>query len=292
MSKKRVIKDAIAKYTMLGLAFFVSTLIFVIAYGLIVKSAPILRLKPISELLLSVNWRPSDGHFGFAPFILGTIWVTAAAMILAVPSSILAAIYLSEYSHKRVRNIFKPMLDVASGISPVIFGLFGVLVIVPFVKNLSYDSTGFSVLSAGIVLAIMIFPTITSVAEEVIHSVPQEARESSLALGATGWETVKYVVLKKAGAGIVAAVILGLSRAFGETIAVLMVVGNVAQVPKSLFDAAYTLPALIANNYGEMMSIPLYDSALLFAALILLIVTVFFNIVAWIILLRIERSYV
>ena len=141
MSKKRVIKDAIARYAMLGLAFFVSALVFVMAYGLIAKSAPILKLRPISELLLSVNWKPRDGYFGFAPFILGTIWVTAVAMVLAVPASILAAIYLSEYSHKRVRNIFKPMLDVASGISPVIFGLFGVLVIVPFVKNLSADST-------------------------------------------------------------------------------------------------------------------------------------------------------
>lgn len=292
MSQKRIIKDAIARYAMLGLAFLVSALIFVIAYGLIAKSAPILKLKSISELIFSTNWRPSSGYFGFAPFIIGTIWVTVVAMILAVPSGILTAIYLAEYSHKRVRDIFKPMLDVAGGISPVIFGLFGVLVIVPFVKSLSPDSTGFSVLAAGIVLAIMIFPTIASVAEEVIHSVPREARESSLALGATGWETIKYVVLRKAGAGIVAAIILGLSRAFGETIAVLMVVGNVVQVPQSLFDAAYTLPALIANNYGEMMSIPLYDSALLFAALILLVVTVFFNIAAWLILLRIERSYV
>lgn len=292
MSQKRIIKDAIARYAMLGLAFLVAALIFVIAYGLITKSAPILKLKSISELIFSTNWRPSSGEFGFAPFILGTIWVTAVAMILAVPSGILAAIYLAEYSNKRAREIFKPMLDVAGGISPVIFGLFGVLVIVPFVKSLSPDSTGFSVLAAGMVLAIMIFPTIASVAEEVIHSVPREARESSLALGATGWETIKYVVLRRAGAGVVAAIILGLSRAFGETIAVLMVVGNVAQVPKSLFAPAYTLPALIANNYGEMMSIPLYDSALLFAALILLAVTVFFNIAAWLILLRIERSYV
>lgn len=292
MLKKRIIKDAIARYVMLGLAFLVVALIFVIAYGLITRSAPILNLKSISGLIFSTNWRPSSGDFGFVPFILGTVWVTAVAMILAVPLAILSAIYLAEYSHKGIRDIFKPMLDVAGGISPVIFGLFGVLVIVPFVKSLSPDSTGFSVLAAGIVLAIMIFPTIASVAEEVIRSVPREARESSLALGATGWETIKYVVLRKAGAGIVAAIILGLSRAFGETIAVLMVVGNVVQVPKSLFDAAYTLPALIANNYGEMLSIPLYDSALLFAALILLAVTVFFNIAAWLILLKIERSYV
>lgn len=196
MFKNRIIKDAIARYIMLALAFLVSVLIFIIAYGLVVKSAPILKLRPLWELILSTNWKPSAGYFGFASFILGTIWVTVVAMILAVPASLLAAIYLAEYSHKRIRQIFKPILDVAGGISPVIFGLFGVLTVVPFVKSLSADHTGFSVLAAGIVLAIMIFPTMTSVAEEVIASVPLEARESSLALGATSWETVKYVVLK------------------------------------------------------------------------------------------------
>lgn len=294
MIENRIVKDTLARYAMSSLAFLVIALIFIIALGLLIKSGPILKARPLSELLFSVRWRPSEGHFGFAPFIMGTIWVTAIAMILAVPSSILAAIYLAEYSGKTIREVVKPVLDLLAGISPVIFGVFGVLAIVPFVKKyLAPDNfTGFSVLSAGIVLAIMIFPTITAVAEEVIHGIPREARESSLALGATKWETIKHVILKKAGAGVLAAIILGLSRAFGETIAVLMVVGNVVQMPKSLFDAGYTLPALIANNYGEMMSIPLYDSALLFAGLILLVVTVFFNIAAWLILLRLESSYV
>lgn len=298
MTERRIIKDIIARQVMFTLALLVCILIFVVAFGLFTKASPILKIKGLSELIFSSHWRPSEGHFGFAPFIIGTIWVTAVAMILAVPSSLLAAIYLAEYSHKRVRQAVKPVLDLFAGISPVIFGVFGVLVIVPFVKNIAAilapaaSFTGFSVLAAGIVLAIMVFPTMTSITEEVIHSVPQEARESSLALGATKWETIKYIILKKSGAGIVAAVILGLSRAFGETIAVLMVVGNVVQIPKSLFDPAYPLPALIANNYGEMMSIPLYDSALLFAGLILLAVTVAFNVAAWLILLRIERAYV
>jgi len=308
VAKNRIIKDTLARYAMLALAFLVIAFVFIIASGLLVKSEPILKTKSLASLIFSTRWRPSEGSFGFAPFILGTVWVTAVAMALAIPSSILVAIYMAEYSHKRMRNAVKPALDLLAGISPVIFGVFGVLVVVPFVKNIlapftantlgfipicrSENFTGFSILSAGIVLGIMVFPTITSVAEEVIRSVPREARESSLALGATNWETIKYVVLRRAGPGIVAAVILGLSRAFGETIAVLMVVGNVVQVPRSLFDAGYTLPALIANNYGEMMSIPLYDSALLFTALILLGVTAFFNIIAWVILLKIEKEYV
>lgn len=298
MAQRRIIKDIIARQVMFTLALVVCLFVFVIAFGLFAKSIPILKIKGLSEMLFSAQWRPSDGQFGFAPFILGTIAVTVAAMIFAIPSSLLAAIYLAEYANKRTRQIVKPVLDLLGGISPVIFGVFGVLVIVPFVKSVgellvpAQSVTGFSILSAGIVLAIMVFPAMTSVAEEVIHSVPHEARESSLALGATRWETVKYVILRKSGAGVIAAIILGLSRAFGETIAVLMVVGNVVQIPKSVFGAAYTLPALIANNYGEMMSIPLYDSALLFAGLILLAVTVIFNVIAWCILLKIEKAYV
>ncbi len=298
MPQNRIEKDRWARRAMFSLSLSGGLIILLISYSLITRSSLVVGKNGLIPLLFSINWHPSQGHFGFLPFILGTIWVTAAAMTLAVPASLLFAIYLSDYSRKKTREAIKPVLDLLGGISPVIFGVFGVLTVVPFVKNIithtgyAGNFTGFSVFSAGIVLALMVFPTITSVAEEVIHSVPQEARESSLALGATKWETIKHVVLKKAGAGIVAAVILGLSRSFGETIAVLMVVGNVVQIPRSIFDSAYTLPALIANNYGEMMSIPLYDSALLLAALILLVVTVLFNIAAWGILLKIERSYV
>jgi phosphate transport system permease protein len=306
--EKRKLKDILAKQALFSLALLVGLLILAITFGLFLKSKFILKNISLGQLLFSFKWHPTQGEFGFAPFILGTIWVTVVAMFLATPAAIFTAIYLVEYAPRKLRSAVKPVLDLLAGISPVIFGVFGVLVIVPLTKEYlapffshilgfiplfrSDNFTGFSIFSASIVLALMVFPIITSVAEEVIYSVPLEMKSSSLALGATRWETIKYVVLKKARAGIIAAVILGLSRAFGETIAVLMVVGCVVQAPKSLFDAAYTLPALIANNYGEMMSIPLYDSALLLAALILLVVTVFFNVIAWLILLRVEREYV
>jgi phosphate transport system permease protein len=136
----------------------------------------------------------------------------------------------------------------------------------------------------------MVFPIIVSVTEEVLRSVPQGMREASLALGATEWETTKFVVVRRALPGVIAAVVLGFSRAFGETLAVLMVVGNVVQVPNSLFDAAYPLPALIANNYGEMMSIPMYDAALMAAALLLLVVVLLFNAGARLTLVRLNRE--
>jgi len=169
------------------------------------------------------------------------------------------------------------------------------LVVVPFIKDVvapfaGVFSTGYSILAGGIVLAIMIFPVIIHVSLEIFRAVPQEVREASLAVGATRWQTIKHVVMRKALPGVAAAVVLGISRAFGETMAVLMVVGNVAKIPHSVLDPAYPLPALIANNYGEMLSIPLYDSALMLAALILLLVVLVFNAISKLILIRVERS--
>ncbi len=151
------------------------------------------------------------------------------------------------------------------------------------------NPTGYSVLAGSIVLAVMVAPFIISVMEEVLRLVPQGLREATLALGVTRWTMVRHVVLRRALPGVLAAVVLGFSRAFGETMAVLMVVGNVPQIPHSVFDAAYPLPALIANNYGEMMSIPLYDAALMGAGLFLLLVVLGFNLLARIILLHLAR---
>lgn len=137
----------------------------------------------------------------------------------------------------------------------------------------------------------MPWPIMISISEEVIKAVPQQVREASMALGATKWQTVKHVVTRSAFPGIIAAIMLGFGRAFGETMAVLMVVGNVPKVPSSVFDPAYPLPALIANNYGEMMSIPLYDSALMLAALFLLFVVLIFSVMAGILLVGIKRRF-
>lgn len=301
----RKFKEVVAERAMFFIALFILGLAFLMFFGLYLRARPILLLKPIGEILTSSLWRPTQGRFGLSSFIVGSFWVTGIAMVIAVPMSILTAIYLSEYAPKKVREFAKPIVDLLAGISPVIYGVWGIIAIVPLVRDYlmpffsqklpffpfhSDNYTGFSALAAGMVLAVMVFPIIISIVEAVLRTVPIETREASLALGATKWQTVKYVVLKKAKPGIVAAVILGLSRAFGETMAVLMVAGSAIDVlPKSIFDTAYPLPALIANTYGEMMSIPLYDAAVLLAAFILLVVTALFNMVGWGILLRIER---
>ncbi len=302
--KFRKLKEKIAGRLMIASALISSLLVFIIAIALYLRSKPILDAKSLSDLLLGSTWLPFGGEFGFYPFILGTLYVTLLAMIFAVPLSILSAIYLAEYAHEKVRERILPLIDLLAGIPPVVYGVFGVLAIVPLVETIapiigklgipflraeSY-STGYSLLAGGIVLAIMVFPIIISISHEVFRAVPFEIREASLSLGATRWQTIKHAVIRTALPGIAAAIILGFSRAFGETMAVLMVVGNVPSVPKSVFDSAYPLPALIANNYGEMMSIPLYDSALLLAALILMLVILFFTIAARLTLMRIERG--
>jgi phosphate transport system permease protein len=295
MRNVRLLGDRLAGRFMLVMTVLTGLIVFAMGAGLYYRSLPILRTKPLGELLLSHSWHPLRGDFGFFPFIMGTLWVTGVAVAIAVPLCMLTAIYLSEYAHRYVRSWTSPLIDVLAGIPSVVYGMWGVLFVVPLVKNqvapaFGATSTGYSVLTGGIVLAVMVFPIIIHVSVEVLRSVPYQVREASLSLGATKWQTVKYVVLRRAMPGIIAAIVLGLSRAFGETMAVLMVAGNVAKVPSSVFDPAYPLPALIANNYGEMLSIPLYDSALLLASLVLLLVVLGFNVMSRLILLKVERS--
>ncbi len=297
--------DRLARGIMGALTFATGMLLVVMIVTLFIRAWPILAIKPLNELLFSTTWQPLEGAFGFYPFIIGTVWVTVMAMVIAVPPSILTAIYLAEYASPTTREIVKPLIDLLAGIPSVVYGIWGVLTVVPFVQNVAApflgrwlgfiplfqvnNPTGYGILAGGIVLAVMVFPVIIAVAQEVIEAVPHGLREASLALGATRWQTIKHVVLRYALPGVMAAIVLGFSRAFGETMAVLMVVGNTVQVPHSIFDAAYPLPALIANNYGEMMSVPLYDSALLGAALILLLVVLAFNLISRAILMNLVR---
>lgn len=280
-------------------------LIVAVTAALAFRAWPILQGHAIQDILFGVVWKPDDGQFGLWPFIAGTAWVTVVGVVLSVPACLLVALYLSEYAHTATRAIAKPVLDLLAAIPPVVYGVWGLLAIVPFVQGTIaplterwlggvpflhvHQPTGFTVLTGGIVLAVMIAPLIIAVVYEILAAVPGELRHASLAVGATRWQTIRSVVLPHVMPGIVAAVVLGASRALGETIAVLMVVGNVPRVPGSIFDAAYPLPALIANNYGDMMSIPLYDAALLGAALVLLVVILFFNILSTLVLQRMRR---
>jgi phosphate transport system permease protein len=296
-------RDLLAARGLFLLTLLPIGLVIAVAIALVVRSWPILQTHSLWGLLSGTVWKPLQGAFGFWPFIAGTFWVTFLSVALAVPPCLLTAIYLSEYANRSIRTLVKPLLDLLAAIPSVVYGVWGMLVVVPWVEKSAapffsqslgfmpffhvYNPTGFSVLAGAVVLAVMVAPFIIAVTYEVMSTVPAGMRQASLAVGATRWQTVRHAVMPQTLPGVMAGVVLGLSRAFGETMAVLMVVGNVVQVPGSIFDAAYPLPALIANNYGEMMSIPMYDAALMAAALILMVIVLALNIASTLILRRI-----
>jgi phosphate transport system permease protein len=291
----RTLKDRTAKGLMLTMTVVAILTVVAIAIGLYLKSRPVLDSQTLSSLLFGSQWRPLKGQFGFLPFLMGTVWVTLLAIAFALPISLFTAIYITEYARPMVKRFVFPVLDILAALPSVIYGVWGILVVVPWISNHVAPhyvdfSTGYTVLAAGIVLGIMVLPLLVSLFIEVFSSVPAELREASLSLGATRWQTALRVVLRRSLSGILASSVLAVSRAMGETIAVLMVCGCVVGLPHGLLDACYPIPALIANNYGEMLSIPLYESALMFAALILFVVVLIFNLLSRIVLYRIEKQ--
>lgn len=268
---------------------------FILGIGLYIKSTYLLKEESLIKLLFSGDWRPLSGNFGFFPFILSSVWVTVISLLIAAPICLLTSIHLTQYAKTWVLKVMHPVIDILAGIPSVIFGVWGILVIVPFISDyfgpfLGKQTSGYSILAGGIVLAIMVIPFILNILIEVFKTLPDELKEASLSLGATKWQTIKLVLLRKAFPGVISALGLGVSRAFGETIAVLMVVGNVPVNPKGIFQPGYPLPALIANNYGEMLSIPMYDSALMLAALVLFVVVMLFNLGSRVAISRLEEK--
>jgi phosphate transport system permease protein len=221
--------------------------------------------KPISQL-------------GVLPLILGTIWVSFGAILLALPLGLMVAIFLSEIASHRTKSILKPLIELLAGVPSVVYGFFGLVVLVPMVQKGFRLDVGETALSGSIILGIMALPTIISIAEDAIHSVPKVVREASLALGANSWQTIYKVVIPYASSGISAAIILGIGRAMGETMAVLMVTGNAATIPHSFLQPVRTIPATIAAELGEAPNNGLHFKALFALGCILFLLTMFFNI--------------
>ncbi len=279
---KRTIKNRIITGWMILALGIILSLPLIIGIGLYVKSTPIFEHQSLWSLLSSSDWAPMHGSFGFRPFILGSLYVTLLAFLFSAPVCLLAGIHLTQFASPRLIRIIHPAIDILAGIPSVIYGVWGVLVIIPFVSHhlapfFQTTSPGYSILAGGIVLGIMCIPYMLNMLIEVFQTVPIGTKEASLALGATQWESVKHVVIRKSFPGIISAFGLSVAKAFGETIAVMMVVGNRINISLNPFEPGYPLPALIANNYGEMLSIPLYDAALMFSALLLLVIILAIN---------------
>jgi phosphate transport system permease protein len=248
------------------------------------KTGLVKHLKPKNISLFSfiggTEWYPT-GHpaarFGILSLIMGTLWVSIAAIIIALPLGLATSIYMAEVANEKVRRALKPVIELLSGIPSVVYGFFGLVVIVPAVQKVFALNVGETALSGAIILAIMALPTIITISEDAIRTTPRAMKEASLALGANKWQTIYKVVLPYASSGITAAIILGIGRAIGETMAVLMVTGNAAVMPKSLLQPVRTIPATIAAELGEAPQGGLHYKALFALGAVLFILVMVLN---------------
>ncbi|MDD3322490.1 MAG: phosphate ABC transporter permease subunit PstC [Paludibacter sp.] len=227
------------------------------------------------------EWYPTStpaAQYGLLPLLLGTIWVSLGAILLSLPFGIAVSVYLAEISTLRVRNLLKPVIELLAGIPSVVYGFFGLVVIVPFLQETFHLPVGETALAGSVVLAIMALPTIITVAEDAMRNVPRAMKEASLALGATHWQTIYRVIIPYAKSGITSAAVLGIGRAIGETMAVLMVTGNAAVIPHTLLEPVRTIPATIAAELGEASAGSPHYQALFALGSILFLITMIISI--------------
>ena len=244
-------------------------------YGKEINS-PITLLK----LLKTMEWLPTakpSPQFGLIPLLLGSLWVSVGAILFAFPLGLMVAIYISELSSARFRKLCKPAIELLAAIPSVVYGFFGLVVIVPFIRTTFNLPVGETALAGSIVLAIMVLPTIISIAEDSLQSVPNMMREASLSLGATQFQTIFRVLIPYAKSGIITAGVLGIGRAIGETMAVLMVTGNASVIPRTFLEPVRTIPATIAAELGETAMGSAHFNVLFLLGAILFLITFLFN---------------
>ena len=251
----------------------------------LVQNEPGIRLIedkniPVKDVLLGKEWYPTatpSPIFGILPLLYGTLWVSFFAILIALPFGLSIAIYMSEVANPKIRKILKPIIELLNGIPSVVYGFFGLAVIVPSLQNVFDLPVGESGLAGSIVLAIMALPTIITVAEDAMRSCPRSMREASLALGSSQWQTIYKVVIPFSISGITSGVVLGIGRAIGETMAVLMVTGNAAVIPTSIMEPLRTIPATIAAELGEAPAGGAHYQSLFLLGVILFFITLFIN---------------
>ncbi|HAP93846.1 MAG TPA: phosphate ABC transporter permease subunit PstC [Desulfotomaculum sp.] len=266
----RISRHAVSVF---GIAAFL-ILVF-IGIFILKESSPALWEVGITDILLRTEWYPSREAFGILNMLIGSVATTLLALVIAVPLSVGCAIFLAEVAPPHIRELARPAVDLLVGIPSVVYGLVGMIVLCPFIASLSGSGSGSSVLAAAIILAIMVLPTIISISEDSIRAVPAQHKEGSLALGATHWQTIYLVLLPAARRGIIAAVILGTGRAIGETMAMIMVIGNSPIFPATIFGPARTLTGNIALEISYATGI--HESVLFVTGLVLFILVMLIN---------------
>ena len=240
IGKENLIRLVLILFALSSLLFLFTIFIFILTEGL-----PLFYKVGMRNIVLGMKWAPTKGSFGIFPMIISSFMVTFGALIVGAPLALACAVYLSEYAGKKTKIVLKPSLELLAGIPSVVYGFLGVVYIVPLIREY-LGGSGFSILSTSIVLGVMILPTITSISFDSLMSVPAPFREGSFAMGATKWQTVYRIVIPAARSGILASFILGMGRAVGETMAVIMVAGNALKIPASLTDPLRTLTSNIA----------------------------------------------
>lgn len=263
-------------------AFLSIIFLFGIAASLFKEGLPIFKVVNPIKFILGKSWHPTHEppEYGILPLILASFLVTLGAMLIAVPLGVGSAIYTAELSHPRIKETIKPMIELLAGIPSVIYGFFGMVVVAPLIQKLFNIPVGLTAFTASCLLGIMALPTIISIAEDAITSVPKEIKEASYALGATKWETITKVVIPAAKSGILTAIILGLGRAIGETMTVLMVAGGAAVIPHSFLQPVRPMTATIAAEMGEAPAGSPHYHALFAISAVLFLITVGLNILA------------
>lgn len=279
--KLKKVEPWIRTLLFLAAAFSILAVVLIIVF-VFKEGLPFLRKWGLTTFIFGENWSPTRGNFGIFPMLLGSIYLTLGAILIGLPLGVGCAIFFAEFAPAKITSWVRPAVEVLAAIPSVIYGFLGLLVLVPWLRQL-YGGTGFSLLAGSLVLGIMILPTVMTVSEDAIRAVPLSYKEGSLALGATRWQTISKITLPAAQSGIVASVVLGMGRALGETMAVIMITGNVAQVPTSLLSPLRTLTGNIALEMGYAAG---QHQQALFATGVILFILIFVltslaNLVRW-----------
>ena len=282
----RYFVDRNAKYLVLVLASSSFIILAAIAIFTLREGLPAFQQVGFTHFIFGTEWRPGIEKFGILPMIIGSLAVTLGAMVLAIPLGIGCAILLAEVAPHRVRQFLRPAVEILVGIPSVVYGLIGMLLIVPLVRQIG--GTGYSIAAGALVLTAMVLPTIISISEDSIRAVPRKYKEGALALGATHWQTIWHVLIPAARSGITAGIILGIGRAIGEAMAMIMVTGNAVQIPTSPLDSTRTMAGGIAVeiNYAS----GLHQNALFAIGVVLFVVILIINSFAMVAMRRGERT--
>jgi phosphate ABC transporter permease protein PstC len=269
--------EKLIQITLAIIAFSAISFLLLITFFIFFEGTPVIIKYGIKNFLFGLDWYPTEKSFGILPMIIGSIEVTIGALVIGIPLGLACSITLTEFSSKRLRQILKPVIELLAGIPSVVYGFIGVVILVPFIRD-NLGGPGLSVLAASIILGIMILPTIISISIDSLLAVPKSYREGSIALGATKWQTVVMVIFPAARSGIITSIILGMGRAIGETMAVIMIAGNAINIPRSILDPVRTLTSNIALEVGY--STGEHRQALFATGIILFIIIMVLNSVA------------